>query len=122
VFGGRRMSGFLVVEDGLPLRGDVPMIHFADFAAIITQSNIEFRQELIHPVIPPLPFGFVFAARLEKGVSSFTQFIVPGEVLERPDVRSWRFRFTPWHHKPNEVDNYWFYVTKAEPWSFGTPD
>ncbi len=45
VFGGRRMSGFLVVEDDLPLSDDVPMIHLADFAAIITQSNVEFHQE-----------------------------------------------------------------------------
>jgi hypothetical protein len=34
-------------------------------------------------VTPPLPFGFVFAPRLEKGASSYTEFIVPAEVLER---------------------------------------
>src|SRR5260370_19616785 len=41
VFGGRRMSGFLVVEDGLPLRSDVPTLHLADFEAIIKQSEVE---------------------------------------------------------------------------------
>jgi hypothetical protein len=46
-------------------------------------------QELIHPVTPPLPFGFVFAPRLEKGASSYTEFIVPAEVLERHAVPRW---------------------------------
>ena len=46
VFGGRRMSAFLVVADGQPLRTDIPSLHLADFEAIITQSNIEHYQEL----------------------------------------------------------------------------
>lgn len=110
VFGGRRMSGFLVVEDGQPLRHDVPALHLADFEAIIKQSGVETDQPLLHPVMPPLPFGFVFTPRLEKNVASAYQYIVPAEVVERPDVSAWRFKLVPWQGR------YWFYVSKAEPW------
>jgi hypothetical protein len=115
VFGGRRMSGFLVVSDGVPLRDDVPSLHLADFEAIIEQSGVETYQELLHPVVPPLPFGFVFAPRLEKGSLSRFQYIVPAEVVERRDVPVWRFKLKRWGDKPRP-DDYWYYVTKAEPW------
>jgi hypothetical protein len=115
VFGGRRMSGFLVVEDGLPLRDDVPTLHLADFEAIIEQSLVETYGELLHPVMPPLPFGFVFAPRLEKGVVSRFQYIVPAEVVERRDVPAWHFHLNRWGYKPDVRVQYWFYVTKAEP-------
>jgi hypothetical protein len=115
-FGGRRMSGFLVVEDGLPLRSDVPTLHLAEFEAVIEQSDVETYQGLLHPVTPPLPFGFVFAPRLELGSPSFNQFIVPADVIERRDIPAWHFQLEPWHHKPNDQGTYWLYVTKAEPW------
>jgi hypothetical protein len=116
VFGGRRMSGFLVVEDGSALRSDVSTIHLADFAAIINQSGVEGNQGLLHPVMPALPFGFVYAPRLEKGFPSFNQFIVPAYVIERRNVPAWHFRLEPWRHNPSGRGIYWFYVTKAEPW------
>jgi len=115
VFGGRRMSGFLVVEDSLPLRRDVPMLHLADFNAIIRQSDVEFYQGLIHPVLPPLPFGFVFSPRLEQETQSQYQYIVPAEVIERRDVPAWHFHLKQWGYKPGGYGEYWFYVTKAEP-------
>ena len=107
------MSGFLVVADNQPLRSDIPTLHLADFDAIVTQSNAETYQDLIHPVIPPLPFGFVFAPRMEKGVQSVIHFIVPAEVLERADVKSWRFHLLRLGYTPNFT---YGYVTKAEPW------
>jgi len=116
VFGGRRMSGFLVVADGLPLRSDVPALHLADFEALIRESGVEYAQGLLHPVTPPLPFGFVFAPRLENGFFSSSQFIVPADVIERRNIPAWHFRFEPWRHKPGAQGNYWVYVTKAEPW------
>ena len=116
VFGGRRMSGFLVVEDGLPLRNDVPTLHFADFQAIIEQSEVESYQGLLRPVTPPLPFGFIFAPRLEKDSLSWNQFIVPADVMERRDIPAWHFQLEPWQHKPNALGTYWFYVTRAAPW------
>jgi hypothetical protein len=63
--------------------------------------------------MPPLPFGFVFAPRLEKGASSCAEFIVPAGVLERHAVPRWRFQLMRWGDKPGGL---WFYVTKAEPW------
>jgi hypothetical protein len=116
VFGGRRMTGFLVVEDGKPLRSDAPSIHLAQFATIIRESNLEFYQDLIHPVLPPLPFGFVFAPRLEKGSSSLYQYIVPAEVIERRDIGAWHFDLKRWGYRPGGYGEYWFYVTKANPW------
>jgi hypothetical protein len=116
VFGGRRISGFLVVEDGSPLRNDVPTLHLADFDSIIKQSGVEFYQGIIHPVTPPLPFGFVFAPRLERDYASETLYIVPAEVVERRDVPAWHFQLKRWGYKPSGYGEYWFYVTKAEPW------
>jgi hypothetical protein len=118
VFGGRRMSGFLVIADDQPLRNDVPSVHLASFVVMVAHSNMELYQDLIHPVIPPLPFGFVLAPRLEQGVQSLSHFIVPAEVLERPDVPSWRFQFVRWGYRPNAdgFQQLWFYVTRAEPW------
>jgi hypothetical protein len=118
VFGGRRMSGFLVVDDGMPLRSDVPTVHLADFKALIAQSGVESNQGLLHPVTPTLPFGFVFAPRLETGTLSAFQFIVPANVIERRNIPAWHFWVKPWHHiNPNQNNDWWFYVTKAEPWA-----
>jgi hypothetical protein len=116
VFGGRRMSGFLVVSDGMPLRDDVPSIHLPEFEGILRQSGIEQYQGLIHPSLPPLPFGFVFAPRLEKGGESGSLYIVPPEVVERRDVPAWHFDLKRWGYTPGRYGEYWFYVTKAEPW------
>jgi hypothetical protein len=117
IAGDRRMSGFLVVENGSPLRSEVPMLHLAEFEAIIQQSGVENYRGLLRPVTPPLPFGFVFAPRLEKGSNTSYLYIVPAEVLERHDVAAWRFKLAPWGDRPMADDGYdfWFYVTKAEP-------
>lgn len=114
VFGGRRMSGFLVVEDGSPLRDDVPTLHLADFDAIVRKSGVESYQGLLRPAAPPLPFGFVFAPRVEKGVLSLNQYIVPAEVMERRDVEFWHFQLKRWGYTGR--GEYWYYVTNAEPW------
>jgi hypothetical protein len=116
VFGGRRMSGFLVVPDDVPLRSDIPSLHLAEFEATLTQSGLEDYQDLINPIMPPLPFGFVFAPRVEKGGASVYQYIVPPQVLERRDVPAWHFDLKRWGYKPGGYGEYWFYVTKAEPW------
>jgi hypothetical protein len=79
ILGGRRVSGFLVIEDGMPLRRDVPSIHLKDFAAIVEQSCVEYYQELTRPVAPPMPFGFVFVPRLEKGATSATHRSAVGD-------------------------------------------
>jgi hypothetical protein len=99
------MSGFLLIEDGLPLRSDVSALHVADFDFIIEQSDVKSYQGLLYPVRPPLPFGFDFAPRLENGVDSHSDFIVPADVMDRRDARAWRFRIEPWRHKPDAPEN-----------------
>ena len=66
VLGGRRLAGFLVLPDEMLLRKETPSLHLSEFEAIIKQSNIETYQGLLDPELPPLPFGFIFAPRLEK--------------------------------------------------------
>jgi hypothetical protein len=86
VAGGRRMSGFLVVPDGAPLRTNVASVHFSDFEVLLKQANLE-------PMLQPVaPFGFAFAPRLEKDVITSDVFLVPPEVLERRDVELWHFK------------------------------
>jgi hypothetical protein len=117
VFGGRRITGFLIVDDGTPLRHDIPTLHLSDFEEVIKESNIESYQELIHPQRPPVPFGFIFSPRLEQGLPSNHQFIVPPEVLGRREIRAWRFH-TEERQKPGPLGGgffYWLYVTHAEP-------
>jgi len=118
VFGDRRIVGFLVVADGTPLRNDIPTVHFSKFSRMIERSNIEFYQGLIHPEVPPLPFGFIFAPRLESNAGSGFQFIVSPEVLERGDVAAWRFKISEWQRKP-PYGPYWFTVTSAESYRIG---
>jgi hypothetical protein len=116
VFGGRRMSGLLVVRDDMPLRNDIPSVHLSDFEGILRQSGVETYQDLIHPILPPLPFAFVFAPRLEKGSVSALLYIAPPEVVERRDVPAWHFNLRSWGSTAGGYGEYWFYVTKAEPW------
>ncbi len=113
VFGGRRLAGFLVLPDEMPLRKETSSLHLSEFEAIVKQSNVETYQGLIHPEMPPLPFGFVFSPRLEKDGASIYQFIVPPEVMERREVQAWRLHVKRW--QPESGGNWWLYVTRAEP-------
>jgi len=117
VFGGRRMSGLLVVADGQTLPSDVASVHMSDFASIIEKSGVEGYQGVIHPEAPPLPFGFIFAPRLEQNAASDYQFIVPAEVLQRPEVEAWRFQVRVRQLKPSfpGYGYFFLYVTHAEP-------
>jgi hypothetical protein len=110
VFGGRRMSGLLVVEDGEQLRADTPTIHFTDFVEIARQANV--YDVLLRPFTPKLPFGFVFAPRLERGIISPSLFFVPPYVLERRDVKTWHFFLDLGRPK----SDLWPLAVRAEPW------
>ena len=114
ILGGRRISGFLVVADGTPLRNDVPEIHLSSFRELIKFSLIERYQNLVNPVSPPTPFGFIAAPRLGAGAPSDYLYIVPAEVMERSDVRAWRLQLEDWYRKPG-IKPYWFLVSRAEP-------
>jgi hypothetical protein len=112
VFGGRRMSGFLVVPDGVPLRSDVPTVDFSTFSAILEQSGIEQYQGLVNPHAPETPFGFVYTPMLAGRRNVL--YIVPPEVMERKEVLAWRFDLEEWQRKP-PYGPYWYLVTHAEP-------
>jgi hypothetical protein len=116
VAGGAKMSGFLVLADEAPLRADIPSLHVSDFEAVVAQSGVESYQGLTHPVSPALPFGFVFAPPVGPGMTAPNIFIVPAEVMESRDVQAWHFRLAPWAHKADAPGQYWFLVTRAEPW------
>jgi hypothetical protein len=114
VFGGRRITGVLVVADGEPLRTDVPTVHLSDFASIVRRSGIETYQGLVTPKPPPLPFGFILSPQLVIGEPTAHQFIVPPEVMTRKEVRAWRFETADFQPKPG-FGPYWLLVTKADP-------
>jgi hypothetical protein len=111
MFGGRRMTGWLVVADDVPLRKDIAAIHASDFEAIVRQSGVEDQQSLLRPQSPPLPFGLVYAPRT-AGNSYLGLFIVPAEVMERRDVPAWRFTIERW---PPSSTSSWYHVVTAEP-------
>jgi hypothetical protein len=116
VFGGHRISGFLVVGNDQPLRGDTPSLHLADFEAIVAQSGVEHYQDLIHPILPSVPFGFIFAPRIEKGSISYYRYIVPAEVIERRDVPAWHFHLKRRGAENSICGDCWFYSQNADPW------
>jgi hypothetical protein len=118
IFGGRRITGFLIVPDDAPLRANVATLRLSEFERIVQKSGVEATyQALLHPETPPLPFGFVTSPRLEKATPSGYDFIVPAEVVERPEVRAWRLKITNWQGPtgPLGYGPYWFYATHAEP-------
>lgn len=114
VFGGRRMSGFLVVADDQPLRKDVPSLHLTKFAKIVALSNNEIYQPLLKERVPQLPFGFIVAPRMEAGLDSNNQFIVPARVMLDKNVQAWKFTTADWSKiEGNSI--YWYLVTDAQP-------
>lgn len=114
VAGGSRMTGFLIVSNEDNLRKDVPSIRIGDLKSIVAQSGLERYQGLLQPNAPSVPFGFVFAPRLERGSQSGPAFIVPEEVLLRKDVPAWRFKVIRWNN-PKPGNEKWYLVTSASP-------
>ena len=114
VYGGRRLSGVLVVADGTSSGLDTAAIPLSAFKAIIGASNVEFYQGLVTPEAPPTPFGFVTGMRTEKGSRSGYMYIVPADVVRRSNVARWRFTVADWQVKPGN-SRYWYHVTRADP-------
>lgn len=125
VFGGRRMSGFVVIADDAPHRFDVSTIGFAAFSDA-TKSLRSAHQDFLQPSIE-LPFGFVNAPALHRPPEgeaptqmrkdSDLIFIVPVEVVEQSHVEAWRFERFPRNFKPNRqgYGPWVYYVVKASP-------
>lgn len=113
VAGGRHLSGFVVVADGEPLPTDTPTMHFSDFKTIVVRSGIEQSMVLLPPAGPGLPFGFVFAPRIDLGIrTSGSVFVVPADVVQRSSVAAWHFEITKNQSGPLDRP----YVMQAEPW------
>lgn len=113
VYGGHRMTGFLVVVDNAPLPQNVPAMHFSTFANIFKNSGLdEVYVGLLSSRAPAVPFAFVSSARVEKGAYSIYQYVAPPEVLKRRDVTAWQFEGED--HNPDS-DGRWLDVTRAEP-------
>ena len=66
-------------------------------------------------MMPTLPFGFVYAPRLEPGAPSYLLYIVPAEVMARRDVPAWHFEMALWNHKKDVTGNEWVNVPAATP-------
>lgn len=114
VFGGRRISGVMVVADDVPLKTDVASIHVSDFANIIRHTAVEQSQDIVTPHPPPLPFAFIVAPeRIAVNYYRFDLFIAPPKVLSRPDVSTWRFDVRDFGRTHNS-GVWWSLVTKAE--------
>jgi hypothetical protein len=113
IFGGRRITGVLVVSDGEPLRPDVPTIHLSDFENVVRASGIEDVQGLVTPRPPATPFGFIASPNFLKHRWTRHLFIVPPKVLLERDAVAWRLQVEALYVKP-EHGPHWFSVTGAE--------
>jgi len=113
VFGGQRMTGFMVVADDTPLPENVPTMHFSTFVEIFKNSDLdELYVGLLNSRSPTVSFALVASARIENGATSNYQYVVPPEVLERRDVIAWQLEGQD--RNPNS-EGRWFDVTRAEP-------
>jgi hypothetical protein len=113
VYGGHRMTGFLVVADGAPLLKNVPTMHFSTFVSIFKNSGLDkVYAGLLSSRAPGIPFAFISSVMVEKGEFSISKYVVPPEVLARGDVTAWRFEGEM--HNPG-TSGRWLDVTRAEP-------
>ena len=106
------MAGFLVVDDDQPLPTRTAAIHFSAFESIVKEAGLE--DSLLRPRALSAPFGFVYAPRLERGVESPREFIVPAAMMMHPEVRAWLLSVKP---LPNSAE--WFRADKAVAWPDG---
>lgn len=115
IYGGKRVSGFIIVSDHDEPLKNVPSMTLSDFQAIIKISGVEFYQGLVvDNAPPPTPFAFIYAARAEPRALSGYSYIAPPDVLLNKTVLVWRLTLQDWHKKP-DLPAYWLLVTHAEP-------
>jgi hypothetical protein len=111
-----RSSGVLVVADDQPLPRGVPSIHFSDFAQSVHHTFVEASQDIITPIPPKLPFGFLIMPRVDAPSVGAITLITPPDVVLRDDVSEWRMTYTDWNPSGKTFDRNWFYVTSATPY------
>ena len=118
IYGGRRMSGILVVPDGDQPPKSAPSMTLSNFKALMRVAGVEHYQGLVlDGAPPPVPFAFIYAPRAEPRAlrrGGEHSYIVPSEVFLDKAVPIWRLTITDWHRKPG-MDNFWYLVTRADP-------
>jgi hypothetical protein len=115
IYGGRRVSGFIIVSDHDEPLKNVPSMTLSEFQAVIKSSGVELYQGLVvGNAPPPTPFAFIYAPRAEPQAQGGYSYIAPPDVLLNKAVPIWRLTVQDWHKKP-EFGAYWFLVTRAEP-------
>ena len=114
IYGGRRMSGFVIVADNeQPLKG-APSMTLSNFQAVVKASGVESYQGLVENDPPPTPFAFIYAPRAERHAQSNYSYIVPPEVFLNKSVPFWRLTVREWQRKP-DMGLYWYLAERAEP-------
>ena len=119
IYGGRQMSGFVIVADNEQPLKDAPSMTLGNFKKVVKTSGIEFYQGLVvdnEP--PPTPFAFIYAARAEPNAQNVVSYIVPSDVFLNKAVPIWRLTVREWHKRPN-FGSYWFLATRGDPVSTG---
>jgi hypothetical protein len=120
IYGGRRMSGILVVPDSDQPPSNAPSMTLSNFKALMEVAGVERYQGLVlDGAPPPVPFAFIYAPRAEPQALRKSEgahsYIVPPEVFLDKAVPIWRLTITDWHRKPGMASPVWYLVTRADP-------
>src|SRR5581483_7109890 len=92
VFGGRQLTGFLVIADGAPRPLSTPALTLSEFAAIWEWQGPDLGP-LDDNLRRHVPFAVVFGLRPTDGNGAI--YVAPPQVLERRDIPVWRFKIEP---------------------------
>lgn len=101
-YSGRAVTGFVVVPDGAPTPA-VPYLTATEFARTIAAAKLESDWgEFVTPTIEAAPVAVFWTAQIGLGRQNTTVYIGPADILSRPNVAAWRFKFKePDWEKPN---------------------
>ena len=81
---------------------------------MIDNSGFENYQPLISSLPANKSFAFIFGLRVEKGERSRHIYLVPKEVVLRPEVKAWRLSVKEMPRHTGR-GNYWYFATDAQP-------
>lgn len=123
IYGGRRLSGILVVSDDADA-GAMPegLVRRIGELKETFKSELASRDNYLEPP-PPLPFALFTAPVLRRvpqeatadyGSYSNRTWVGPPILIRRPDVEAWRIKFRPWNLTEGlEHDS--FFISEARP-------
>ncbi|MEO1610326.1 MAG: hypothetical protein AAFR90_13530 [Pseudomonadota bacterium] len=114
IYGGDRLTGILVADPKAHQSAIVPIISLSQFKRVIDNSGFENYQPLISSLPANKSFAFIFGLRVEKGERSRHIYLVPKEVVLRPEVKAWRLSVKEMPRHTGR-GNYWYFATDAQP-------